>query len=489
MKTALIVLDGMGLSADPVGNAVTADSMPFMFSAMKQNGYASLAASGPAVGLRENIVGNSEVGHLTIGAGTKVPSTLSRMDSAYENSSWKNNPLWQEFASSQRCHIVGLLSDAGVHGHLDTLWRGAELAVAKGCSQVVVHPVLDGVDSTARSAPKLLRFLVKKLASLPEVKLGMVIGRKSFCDRSGATEPAERLVDAFKNIEKLPRFDPECLNGLENERDFPPHGHPGVIGAQPGEPVFLTSHRGDRAVQVARAMARDFDVFAPILLSNAVSRERAFFPFVPLNQGLALELANAGMKTLRIAEDCKFPHVTSFFNGLNETIASQSLSIPTPAEADLPQKPEMSVDAVVDAGIRGIEAGESDLIVMNIANLDQIGHLGKLDLAIVAARKVDAAAKRLCAAARANDWTVIFVADHGNADRVETPDGQPFGSHTDRPVPLIVIPSPAMRGVWLQQQGSLANVAATVLASMRRTPPDYMQPSLLDFPPQYAEAL
>ncbi len=481
MKTALVILDGMGLADDPVGNAVTPHSMPFIFAMMAQHGYARLAASGEAVGLRENIVGNSEVGHLTIGAGTVVPSTLNRMDQAYNDGSWKRSPLWRDLVSGQRCHIVGLLSDAGVHGHFDTLWRSAELAVGNGCPQVVVHPVLDGVDSLAGSAPELLRFLMKKLSVIPNTGIGMVVGRKWFCDRSGSTTPAERFVDAFSNVHELPNFNPDDLNSLENERDFPPHGTHDVTGACAGEPVLLSSHRGDRAIQVARVMSRSFRVFAPIALADAVARERAFFPAIPLEQGLAIELAKAGMKTTRIAEQCKFAHVTSFFDGLNEGIESQSFSIPTPAEADLPDQPEMAVDALVDTVIHEIEVGSSDLLVVNIANLDQIGHLGRLDLAMIAARKVDRAAVRLCDAARANDWTTLFVADHGNADRVETLNGQPYGSHTDRPVPLIAIPSPRLQISWRKKQGSLANVASTVLASLKLNPPTFMHPSLLDF--------
>lgn len=473
----------MGLADGVTGNAVTSTSMPFLFAMMAKYGYARLAASGEAVGLRENIVGNSEVGHLTIGAGTVVLSTLCRLDRAYDDGSWQCNPLWRDMLTGKRCHIVGLLSDAGVHALLDTLWRSAELAIANGCPQVVVHPVLDGIDSPARSAPELLRVLMGNLARIPNVSIGMISGRRWFCDRSGSIALAEGFVDAFCATDKLPCFDPDILNTLENECDFPPHGIPQATGARAGEVVLLTSHRADRAIQIARVLGRTFRVYAPIVLAEAVPRARAFFPPEPLENGLARELLSAGMKTTRIAEECKFPHVTSFFDGLNQDIASHSLSIPTPAEADLPNRPEMAVDAVVKASVQEIESGSSSLLVVNIANLDQIGHLGRLDLAIIAARKVDAAAQRLCEVARTRGWTTLFVSDHGNADRVETLDGRPFGSHTDRPVPLIAIPGPRVRGIWRRQEGSLANVASTVLASLGLTPPSFMHPPLLDFQP------
>lgn len=488
VKTALIILDGMGLSEDPVGNAVTPETMPFLFSQMDLHGHARLAASGEAVGLREDVVGNSEVGHLTIGAGRIVPSTLNRMDQAYTDGSWQRHPLWSEIVSRQPCHIVGLLSDAGVHGHLDILWRSAELAVANGCTDVIVHPVLDGVDSPAGSASELLQRLRQKLSDLPHLRLGMVMGRKCFCDRSGSPEPARQFVEALSNIPNLPSFDESALAKIENERDFEPHGNPGVTGARAGETIVLTSHRADRAVQVARVMSESFRVFAPIALQEAVPAEQAFFPSTPLQDGLAVELAAAGLETTRIAEDCKFPHVTSFFNGLNETITSHSFPIPTPAEDDLPNQPEMSADRVADKVIDEIETGSSHLLVVNIANLDQIGHLGRLDLAKIAAAKVDAVAQRICEAAARHSWNTLFVADHGNADRVETETGKAFGSHTARPVPFIVVPSPGHHVTWRVHEGSLANVASSVLASMMKPCPASMHPPLLDFQPRQVEA-
>lgn len=471
----------MGLSHDLTGNAVTPSTMPFIFNMMARHGFARLSASGKAVGLREGMVGNSEVGHLTIGAGTVVPSSLGRLDAAYRDGSWLHHHLWPEIVSAERCHIVGLLSDAGVHGHWDNLWRSAELASRNGCPEVVVHPVLDGVDSPARSASMLLERLTHRLASLPRVHLGMICGRRWFSDRSSSSNLAEAFTSAFMSLEELPPFAPDGLSDVENESDFPAHRMPGSLAALPSQPVILTSHRSDRAIQVAKVLSHTYRVYAPIALSGVIPKERAFFPAEPLKQGVAQELARLGLKTTRIAEECKFPHVTTFFNGLNEDVPARHVSIPTFAEIDLPRHPEMAVKKVMKACVEEIEAGSSDLVVVNMANLDQIGHLGRLDLASKAARKVDAAAQHLCERAYKRGWNTLFVSDHGNADCVETADGQPFGSHTDRPVPMIVGPAPGTRGIWIKRDGSLANIAATVMTSLGLRLPAYMAPPLIEF--------
>jgi 2,3-bisphosphoglycerate-independent phosphoglycerate mutase len=480
MKTALIILDGMGLSGDPTGNAVTPASMPFLFAAMRRFGYARLEASGDAVGLRKGVVGNSETGHLTIGAGHTVTSTLCRTDTAYADGSWRAHPLWKTILRGERLHIVGLLSDAGVHAHLDNLWRCAQLAVANGAPHVVIHPLLDGVDSPSGSAPHLLAELEAKLASIPRTRLGMIMGRKWFCERSASSAPARFLADSLAGIDALPCFDRQSLDSMAHEHDFAPHGYPQMAGVQPDEAILLTSHRADRAIQAARILKERYRVYSLIPLGAPLSEADAFFPAERLSSGVALELAAAGLTTSRIAEACKFPHVTSFFDGLNE-IESRRFSIPTPSQDELPNCPEMAINEVVATTVTEIMAGSSDLLIVNIANLDQIGHLGRLDLAIMAARHTDRAAQTISDAAGRMGWNTILLSDHGNADQVETADGRPFGSHTLRPVPLTLIPLDGQRHFWSRKAGTLANVGATVLASLGLRPPASMRESLLSF--------
>ncbi|KSV64905.1 hypothetical protein N185_34530 [Sinorhizobium sp. GW3] len=481
MKTALIILDGMGLSTSPIGNAVTPAFMPFIFRTMSHYGAAQLEASGEAVGLRKGVVGNSEVGHLTIGAGRTVTSTLCRTDRAYEDGSWRTHPLWKQIVRGERLHVVGLLSDAGVHAHLDTIWRCAELAVTNGVASVVVHLLLDGVDSPAGSATQLFAQLEGKLGEIPNTSFGMVMGRKWFCDRGASSAPANFFADSLSGLDSLPHLGPGILASLEHEHDFAPHVHSRVPGIRPGEAILLTSHRADRALHAARVLTGRYRVYSLIPLGEAVPEHLAFFPFDRLTSGIATEVAAAGLKTTRIAESCKFPHVTSFFDGLNDNFVARRFCVPSPKEDELQHRPEMEIGKIVATVIAEMEQSDSDLLIVNIANLDQIGHLGRLDLARLAAEYVDSAARDISQAASRTGWTTIFLSDHGNADQVETADGRPYGSHTDRPVPLTIIPHSGLNYVWLQRSGTLANVAATVLASVGLVPPAAMDAPLLSF--------
>src|SRR4051812_40381778 len=206
VRVVLLILDGAGLADANAGNAVTEQTMPTLFRAMGDYGFARLEASGPAVGLDKGEVGNSEVGHLTIGAGYVVPSTLSRIDAAYRDGTWESRALWTKLGRGKPLHIVGLLSDAGVHGHWRSLLQAATLAAKSGAPEIVVHAVLDGVDSQAGTAPMLLDSLRSGLASIPQARLGVVIGRKWFCDRSGNLELTRVFIDAVSGAAPLPPF-------------------------------------------------------------------------------------------------------------------------------------------------------------------------------------------------------------------------------------------------------------------------------------------
>lgn len=338
MKTVLIIADGMGL-ADPreAGNAVTSDALPRLFAAMRRHGYATLEASGPAVGLDANQAGNSEVGHLTIGAGFVVPSMLTQIQRAYDDGSWKQNALWKEICAFPRLHVLGLLSDAGTHGHWMNLARAAELASAHGLDDIVVHPVLDGVDSQAGSAPGLLSALRAHLRGI--ARLGVVIGRTSFCDRSGNTELSRQFRNAVMGRADLPQFENEILArhlASRGEAKFPAHCHSpidDVIGA--GEPVLLTQNRADRAVQAAAALAETNPVFSLVELNDVVPKSRVFFPIKPLERGLPFELKKHNLASVRIAEACKFAHVTFF--RLPRRAPSISLRSPAPPVTDRPR--------------------------------------------------------------------------------------------------------------------------------------------------------
>lgn len=479
--TLLLILDGAGIAPAERGNAVTADTMPCFFSAMEKHGHGILEASGPAVGLEDGQVGNSEVGHLTIGAGEIVPSTLGKIDKAFRSCAWRRHAMWQKIrAHGPRLHILGLLSDAGVHGHWKTLYQAAVCAAPHGFSDVVVHLVLDGVDSPRGSARSLYAGLASVLCDVPTARLGVVIGRRNFCDRSGDLSTSRQFANALCGRRSLGRFDVDLLDLTDgaSEADFPGHVHVEDATIAPGEPILITSHRADRAVQAAEALTEIGPVYAMVPLGRAVPNERVFFPVTPRNRGLAFELHRGGVRTLRVAEACKFPHVTYFFNGFNGDLGEDTICIPSVREEEIRNKPEMSVVAITNAVRQAVLSDSHEVIIANIANLDQVGHTGDLDLTMRAARLVDRAFAELYAACQSQGWTLMATADHGNAERMLDDEGRGFGSHTENPVPLLVIAPPGTRQHWFAQYGTVAGVAPTVLESLGLDIPEWMQPAL-----------
>lgn len=481
MGVALIIIDGAGLDEPRDGNAVTADTLPVLFDAMRSHGFATLEASGTPLGLDEGQAGNSEIGHLTIGAGFVVPSNLARIRAAAQSGEWAAHGAWDGLARAASLHIVGLVSDAGTHGHWTTLVEAARIAQARGCRRIVVDAILDGVDSPSGSAPALLARLREALSAIPGTRLGLVMGRRWFCDRTGALETTRVFARAVAS-EDIPAFDDARL--AEHLREageaaFPAHRvEPGTALAA-GAPVLIAQNRADRAVQAARVLGETNPLHALIELEDAVSPERVFFPTRALGQGLAFELRARGLRSVRVAETCKFPHVTYFLNGFNRGLEGEEICIPSDSARDLADNPAMAIDAVADRVVAAIAGGSTDLVVANLANLDQIGHLGSFPLACAAAEHVDRALARIRDACAQAGFTLIVTSDHGNADCVVDRDGRPFGSHTARPVPFTVLPAPGRSVSWTQRTGTIARIAPSVLVALGIEPPDYMEGSLI----------
>jgi len=483
-RTLLLILDGAGWRTEAHGNAVTRATLPRLFADIEQGGVAVLEASGEAVGLEAGQVGNSEAGHMTIGAGRVVPSLARRMLEAHASGALAADPAWKRLAEYGCVHLVGLVSDAGVHGLTRTLWHAAAAAAANGIAEIVVHPVLDGVDSLAGSAPALLAELERELARVPGVKLGVIQGRKAFCDRSGNVEVSRPCLEALTGKVALPTFEHALLaRHLETagEKDFPAHLVPGGRTLRPGEPVLHTSHRADRARPIAGLLAASQPLYAMVELGKGIEVQHVFFPTVVLDRGLPFELKRAGLTSTRIAEKCKFPHVTFFLNGFDAGTEGRGICLDSIPEAEIPARPEMSAEAITAEIERALADPAQRVVIANLANLDQVGHLGNLPLACRAAATVDACYARLAEAARRHGWTVCVTSDHGNADTLIGADGGAYGSHSESPVPFVIVPAPGLATHWERRAGSLANVAATVLDSLALPVPEWMEPPLARF--------
>ena len=486
-KCCLLILDGVGISKVATGNAVRRETMPELFESLDGAGHAVLEAAAEAVGLEPGQVGNSEAGHLTIGAGRVVPCLTRRVVESFDCGEWARDPGWGVAVAAGVLHVVGLVSDAGVHGLARTIGQAVCAAREAGVRELVVHPVLDGVDSLAGTAPALLAELRQELEGYGGVSLGVVCGRRWFCDRSGDLTVTQVIVEALTGALELPPFDDIALaKHLETHRselDFPAHRVRGGRSIASGEPVLITSHRADRARQAARALARTQPVLMLVDPGEDVGVKHVFFQQTPLDRGFAHELLRAGLSSVRIAEKCKFPHVTHFFNGFDAGTEGEGVCLHSIDEVQIPDHPEMSAREVTERIVTSLENPTCRVVVANLANLDQVGHLGRLDLAERAAAEVDRAFARIRDAARAGGWTLFVTADHGNADRVEDESGGPFGSHTDCPVPLLVLPPDGLRFEWSSQRGSLANVAPTCLLSLGLETPEWMAPALGRFAP------
>lgn len=483
-RTLLLILDGAGWRTDTHGNAVTPETLPRLFAAIERGGVAVLEASGEAVGLEAGQVGNSEAGHMTIGAGRVVPSLARRMLEAHRSGALAADPAWQRIARHGCVHLVGLVSDAGVHGLTRTLWHAAAAAAANGVGEIVVHPVLDGVDSLAGSAPALLAELERELAGIPGVKFGVIQGRKAFCDRSGNLEVSRPCLEALTGKTTLPVFEHGALERhLEaaGEKDFPAHLWRGGRALRPGEPVVHTSHRADRARPIAGLLAASQPLFAMVELGKGIEVQHVFFPTQVLDRGLPFEFKRAGLTSTRIAEKCKFPHVTFFLNGFDAGTEGRGICLDSIPEAEIPAKPEMSAEAITAEVERALADPAQRVVIANLANLDQVGHLGNLALARRAATTVDACYARLAEAARRHGWTLFVTSDHGNADTLIGADGGAYGSHSESPVPFVIVPAPGLEARWERRAGSLANVAATVLDSLALPVPAWMEPPLARF--------
>ncbi|MEC7584099.1 MAG: hypothetical protein VYE77_07260 [Planctomycetota bacterium] len=485
-RALLLILGGAGFRTESRGNAVTDKNLPTLFRQMHEAGFALLDAAGDAVGLEAGQVGNSEVGHLSLGAGEVVDSMVRRLLHAYEDGSWAAHPVWTSLGQSQTLHIVGLLSDAGVHALSRTLVQASHIASRKGIREILIHPVFDGVDSQTGSAPALLDELRAMLGQIPQARLGVVQGRQHFLDDSGDLAKTRIATNALCGYTDLEPFDleelREHLDDEQCESTFPAMLVPGGRAIQPGENVLLTNHLAEGVRQIGTVLSDSQPLYSVVDLGSfeghSIPTADVFFPQPPRTRGLAFELRRHGIPSLRIADSSKLPHVTHFFNGLDPAVEGQGECIDSTAEKGVRQQPGLSSREVTDRIIAAMQHPGRRAIIANMADLDQAGHTGDLKLCKTAAKAIDKCYQRLVEAAKENGFTILVTADHGNADTMLDEHGQPSGSHTAEPVPFVIQPAPNLRMEWQRKKGALANVASTYLEALGVRAPRWMAPSL-----------
>jgi 2,3-bisphosphoglycerate-independent phosphoglycerate mutase len=494
----LCVLDGWGERAERADNAIRLANTPNWNAFMARFPHARMQASESFVGLPKGQMGNSEVGHMNLGAGRVVIQDLPRIDQAVQDGSLDKNPALLAFAAALKksagtAHLMGLISPGGVHSHQDHI---VALARRLDAAQVPValHAFLDGRDTPPRSAEQYLAQLMAGIAGLTHVRIATVSGRYYAMDRDKRWDRIEKAYHTLVIAEGERAPDPKTAVAQSyakgNSDEFV---LPTVIGdyrgMNDGDGVLMGNFRADRVRQILTALLDpDFNEFvrpktvrfaaAAGMCSYSAELDRrmsALFPPEELRETFGEVVAQAGLKQLRIAETEKYAHVTFFFNGGREEEfpGETRILVPSPKVATYDLKPEMSAPEVTDRLVEAIEAGRFDVIVVNFANTDMVGHTGNLAAAEKAVETVDACLGRIARALERVGGTMLVTADHGNAEMMRDPaTGQPHTAHTTNPVPLVLVNPPP--GMTALSDGKLADIAPTLLALLGLKQPSEM---------------
>jgi 2,3-bisphosphoglycerate-independent phosphoglycerate mutase len=498
---ALVILDGWGIRETPQNNAVLQARTPRLDALFKDYPATRLRASGLDVGLPEGQMGNSEVGHLNIGAGRVVYQDLTRISKSIADGDFFDNPVFNQALhalqlAGGKLHLMGLLSDGGVHSHNTHLYALVELARRHGIKDVCIHAFLDGRDTPPKSGGGYLARLEERLESIGVGRIATVMGRYFVMDRDNRWERVERAWRALTAGEgQRVASSAEAIAGAYTAGQTDEFVEPRIVcrpgdlagTVADGDAVIFFNFRSDRAREITRSLTDPgFTGFVrdknPQLATYVCLTEydESFdlpvaFPPQSYANILGEIIARAGKTQLRIAETEKYAHVTFFFNGGSEVpfAGEERMLIPSPQEvATYDQKPEMSALAVTDEVASRIASAAYDLIVLNFANPDMVGHTGFRPAAITAMETVDACVGRVVDAVLAAGGTLLITSDHGNCEQMVDENGQPHTAHTANPVPLLLV-DPDRRTAKLRE-GILADIAPTILKLMRLEKPAEM---------------
>ena len=507
--TTLIVLDGFGHRSDPTDNAIAQAATPFLDETYALKAHSLISGSGIDVGLPAGQMGNSEVGHMNLGAGRVVHQDFTRITQAIADESFFSNPVFinsfDDLAKTGRTlHILGLLSPGGVHSHEDHLNAVISLAAARGVKAIEIHGFLDGRDVPPKSATASITKVEAHCRDLGIGRIATLVGRYFAMDRDQRWERIKKAFDLIHRGQADYRFE-TAHAGLEaayQRGETDEFLAPTVIESsqtdgqvRQGDQIIFINFRSDRARAISEAFTQEnFDKFErpqrPALsrfitftqYSDTLSVPCAFPP-EEIQNGLGEHLAHLGLSQLRIAETEKYAHVTFFFSCGRETPypLEDRILIPSPDVATYDLAPAMSAHAVADHLCNAIRSGDYAFIVCNFANGDMVGHTGNLNAAIQAVETLDACLKKVADAAKDSGGQLLITADHGNCEQMSDPrTGQPHTAHTSEEVPIIYI---GPKEVEFKEGGVLSDVAPTILALMDLPQPrDMLGQSLITLP-------
>jgi 2,3-bisphosphoglycerate-independent phosphoglycerate mutase len=497
----LTILDGFGYREDQKANAIAMANTPCWDALCANNPMTLLDCSGEVVGLPDDQMGNSEVGHLHIGSGRFVYQELSRVNREVRDGHFFNNEVLCQavdaaIAKDKALHVMGLLSTGGVHSHELQIFAMLELAAKRGLKKIYLHAFLDGRDVPPRSAASSLQAAEEKFAQLGVGRIVTIIGRFYAMDRDNRWE---RVQNAYNLIAKgeSEHTAHSALEGLEaayqrNESDefVPPTAILGkdgeIVSLDPEDSVVFMNFRADRAREISRALTEpQFDkfergceahhgVYATLTEYHQNFTYPIAYPSVDVKNGLGEVLSKAGLTQLRLAETEKYAHVTFFLNGgRDEPFEGESrILVPSPQVKTYDMQPEMNAAIVTDHLVESITGGQFDVIICNYANCDMVGHTGNLEAAVIAVETIDKSLQRVTEALKSVGGEMLITADHGNLEQMmDEVSGQAHTAHTMNKVPLVYVGD---RNITLAEGGSLADLAPSLLTLLNVAQPTEM---------------
>jgi 2,3-bisphosphoglycerate-independent phosphoglycerate mutase len=501
-KVLLMILDGWGLGTNPEVSAIAKANTPFIDSLFEKYPNSKLEASGLAVGLPEGQMGNSEVGHMNIGAGRVVYQDLVLVNKAIEEKTIQDNPTLRqaiEYAKSNNkpVHFIGLVSDGGVHSHINHLKGLCTITSEMGVKNVYIHAFTDGRDTDPKGGLSYIKDLQEHISGT-NAQIATIIGRYYAMDRDNRWERVKLAYDAMvkaegkKTHDLLQAIKDSYADNVTDEFILPiintDWDNNPIATIKDGDVVISFNFRTDRGRQITQALTqKNFDDHGMKKLNlhyvtltnydNTFFDVKVIFEKDNLNNTLGQVLSHAGKKQIRIAETEKYPHVTFFFSGGREEMfeGEDRILCPSPKVATYDMKPEMSANEIKEAIIPRLKIKEPDFICLNFANPDMVGHTGVFEAAVLACETVDSCSKDIVEAAVENGYTIIIIADHGNSDVMINEDGSPNTAHTTNLVPCILIDN-ELKSI---KDGKLGDIAPTILNIMDVPIPSEMVGNIL----------